>query len=149
MSFEEIVKSIDDIKGCYEKGLRALKGGQSTKIRVAKTRQLNGSVDLDSCTVKKYPDDARWDYIVGYKKKVFFIEIHPASTSNVKEIVKKSDWLRKWLKVKGRALKPKIARNEPYRWVATGKVAILPNSKYARVLAQNKISFPQKITRLD
>lgn len=149
MSFEEIVKSIDDIKRCYEKGLRAFKGDESKKIRVTNPRLLNGSVGLDFCTVDKYPDDPRWDYIVGYKKKVFFIEIHPASTSNVKEVVKKSDWLRKWLKDKGSALKPIISGKEPYRWVATGKVAILRNSKYARELAQNKISFLQKITCLD
>lgn len=148
MSFKEDVESIQEIAACYKPGLQAL-SGDSKKVRCQETRDLDGSVDLDNCVKSKYPQSSRWDYILSYKSQSYFIEVHPATTGEVKEIIKKIIWLKKWLKVKGKNLNNNKTKNQPFRWIASGKVAITKKSKYARQLTQNGVSFPQKITRLD
>lgn len=40
-----------------------------------------------------YPNASRWDYAIGYDQKAWFVEVHPANTSNVKEMLKKVEWL--------------------------------------------------------
>ena len=82
----------------------------------------------------------RWDYAVEYDKETFFIEIHPGSTSEIQTVIAKLDWLKHWLKEKAPeidALKPKD--KQPYHWVFTNKFAILPNSRYARLLSLHGI----------
>jgi len=103
MSFKKDVESIKDINACYKPGLQAL-SGDSEKVKCKKTRDLDGSVNLDDCVKSKYPNDPRWDYIISYKDQNYFIEVHPASTGEVKEIIKKITWLKRWLKKKGKIL---------------------------------------------
>jgi hypothetical protein len=74
-----------------------LKEGESQLIAVNNTRLLEGSVDIDACTLKNHPNEARWDYAIGYESKAYFVEIHPADTSNVNEVIKKAEWLKQWL----------------------------------------------------
>lgn len=148
MSFKEDVERIQEIDTCYQPGLQAL-SGDSGKIQCQDTRDLDGSVNLDECVRPIYPNDSRWDYIVSYRDRNFFIEVHPASTGEVKEIVKKVTWLKQWLKAKGTVLVKNKADNQPFRWVASGKIAITKTGKYAKQLAQNGVNLPQKITRLD
>lgn len=149
MSFEDKVKATGEISGCYEAGLQALDGNNSKSILVNETRDLDGSVNLDNCTLRKYQNANRWDYIIGYKNEAFFVEVHPASSGEVKEIVKKVKWLKKWLKTKASQINSIKAKQQPFRWVASGKIAITKNSRYSRTLTQNNVSFPQKVTKLD
>lgn len=144
MFFENIVESIGDIENCYKAGLQALEGNDSTKIRVQNTRKINGSVNLDACTVEKYPTDNRWDYIIGYKEMLFFVEIHPASTSNVSEVVKKVVWLKQWLKVKGTPLMTRIAKKEPYRWLQQVRWHLLKTANMPGFLLRIKFRFLRK-----
>jgi len=148
MSFKRDVEKIREISTCYQKGLRAL-AGYSKRVKCNDTSNIGGSVHLDECVKEIYPDSARWDYIVSHQNQNFFIEVHPATTGEVKVVINKVRWLKKWLKVKAVALNNNKARNQPFRWVSSGKVAIAKKSKYARQLAQNGISEPQRITRLD
>lgn len=67
-----------------------------------------------------------------------FVEVHPANTSNVDEVVKKKKWLDVWLKTNALDLKAMMAGTS-YYWIASGKVAILPNSPQARKIAKNKL----------
>lgn len=67
-----------------------------------------------------------------------FVEVHPANTSNVDEVVKKKKWLDVWLKTNALDLKAMMA-GTGYYWIASGKVAILPNSPQAREIAKNKL----------
>lgn len=61
----------------------------SAKVKAEDGRKLQGSVDIDACTKGKYPNDARWDYAIGYDGKAMFVEVHPANTSNVREMESK------------------------------------------------------------
>ena len=107
---------------------------------VPNPRLIGGSLDIDSSTKTKYPDDFRWDYAVEYNNETFFIEVHPGSTTEIQTVIAKLNWLKQWLKEKASeidALKPKDKR--PYHWIFTSKFAILPNSRYAKLLSSHGI----------
>lgn len=135
--FQQAVESTPDIKNGFRDGLQAL-GTNAQRITAQNTRKLEGSVDIDACTQSLYPNEARWDYAVGYDKKAYFFEVHPADTSNVKEMIKKAEWLNKWLTQKAPSLNS-LAANKVLYWIASGRQKILPNSPQHRKLSQSKI----------
>jgi len=91
MSFSEKVRAIDEINDCLRSGLQAL-GGNSTVVVTANSRDCQGSVDFDDCLQHRYPDTARWDYLIGYAGRAYFVEVHPATTRNVSEVINKLCW---------------------------------------------------------
>lgn len=137
-TFKSIVQAIPTIAGAYREGLQALESKDAEKVKPQNPRKLSGSVYLDKCLKTTNPHDARWDYVIGYSEKAYFVEVHPANTSNVDEVVKKKKWLDVWLKTNALDLKAMMAGTS-YYWIASGKVAILPNSPQARKIAKNKL----------
>ena len=137
-TFKSIVQAIPAIAGAYREGLQALGSNAAGKVKPQNPRKLSGSVYLDKCLKTTNPHDARWDYVIGYREKAYFVEVHPANTSNVDEVVKKKKWLDVWLKTNALDLKAMMAGTS-YYWIASGKVAILPNSPQARKIAKNKL----------
>lgn len=137
-TFKSIVQAIPAIAGAYREGLQALESKDAGKVKPQNPRKLSGSVYLDKCLKTTNPHDARWDYVIGYREKAYFVEVHPANTSNVDEVVKKKKWLEVWLKTNALDLKAMMA-GTGYYWIASGKVAILPNSPQARKVAKNKL----------
>lgn len=137
-TFEGIVKSIPMIANAYKDGLQALESKDAVKIKPKNPRNLSGSVYLDKCLEKTNPHDARWDYVLGYKEKAYFVEVHPANTSNIEEVVKKKKWLEAWLLSNAKELQTLMVGTN-YYWIASGKVAVLPNSPQARRIAKNKL----------
>ena len=135
--FELAVTNTPNIAGGYKNGLQAF-GRNSSFVEVDDTKKLEGSVDIDECTKELYPDEPRWDYALGYGGKAYFIEVHPASTSDVKTVIEKAKWLDGWLNAKAKELKALKAGNNLY-WVASGKVNILRTSRQYRMLMQSKI----------
>ena len=55
LNFADAVQGTPEIAECLKKGLQAL-GANSNKIKVRVTRDLKGSVDIDSCLAKLYPN---------------------------------------------------------------------------------------------
>lgn len=137
-TFKSIVQAIPAIAGAYREGLQAFESKDAGKVKPQNPRKLSGSVYLDKCLKTTNPHDARWDYVIGYSEKAYFVEVHPANTSNVDEVVKKKKWLDVWLKTNALDLKAMMA-GTGYYWIASGKVAILPNSPQARKIAKNKL----------
>lgn len=137
-TFKSIVQAIPAIAGAYREGLQALESKDAGKVKPQNPRKLSGSVYLDKCLKTTNPHDACWDYVIGYREKAYFVEVHPANTSNVDEVVKKKKWLDVWLKTNALDLKAMMAGTS-YYWIASGKVAILPNSPQARKIAKNKL----------
>lgn len=135
--FKDAVEKTADLRGGFRKGLQALKGN-STKVATGNPGKLSGSVDIDECTKHIYPNDARWDYAIGYDNEAWFLEVHPANTSNVKEMVKKVQWLEKWLLGPGRKLCA-IRKDKVHYWIPSGKVCILKTSPQYRSLAQHNL----------
>lgn len=147
MAFKTDVENHQEVSMCYKPGLQAL-GAYSSKVKPSKSEKTEGSVFLERCLQRNYRDAPLWDYMIGYDSEVYFVEIHPASTSNVKEMIKKVQWLKKWLKENGHNFLKKQTPYRPYRWVATSRVAIAKNSRQAKDIARNGLSFPQKTTCL-
>lgn len=137
ISFKDAIDSTPNLKGGFRMGLQAL-GANSQYIKADNTRMIEGSVDIDQCTLHLYPTAPRWDYAISYAGKVYFVEVHPAATSNVKELIQKNNWLKNWLNREATTLKS-LPTNRCTYWIASGKVSILPNSPQSRQLAQSKI----------
>lgn len=139
------VAQTSDVTGHFMSGIQAVKKEYHSKIQVSNPRNLTGSIDIDTETFPLYPNENRWDYAIEYNKETFFVEFHPASTSNVDEMIGKLSWLDWWLKEKApliSALKPK--KGNAYHWVATGSIKILNGSRQYRQLAERGL-LPKKL----
>lgn len=149
MSFTDVVHCIPDIAECLKAGLQAL-GANSSKVEVRTTRELTGSVDIDACLARRYPNAPRWDYVFGYKDRVYYIEIHPAgSTSEVKRVTAKLGWLKQWRKRSAQSLEA-LEYCSTYHWISTGKTASsVKRGKYRQILAQNGIRGPNSVLNAD
>lgn len=86
--FQKAVTDCAEIADALKPELSAM-GGYSTLVKIENTRLIDGSVDIDNAVKKLYPNDSRWDYVIGYNGNAYFIEIHPADTKNVDEMIKK------------------------------------------------------------
>ena len=151
MTFQQAVVQTTDLGAyvfCY--GLRAL-GNDSSRVQVARRRSLVGSVALDDVLRARYPDDPRWDYGVGLQKSAresaVWIEVHPASTSEVRTVLRKLQWLKNWLKTRAPALE-KLTGVRSYFWVATRGVHIRQGSPQARLLQLAGLSLPRNRVNL-
>lgn len=147
MTFQEaVVRTADLGASAFRYGLQAL-GNNSSKIRAANTRSLVGSVALEIALRDRYPNDPLWDYGVGVKQSArvsaLWIELHPASTSEVRTVLRKLEWLKNWLKDRAPALQ-KLTGVQSYFWVATGGVHIRQGSPQARLLQSAGLSMPRK-----
>lgn len=133
MTFKKAVEATPAIAAHLKPGLQALSHGHRRLIRCSKPKELGGSIDLDDVLRSSKPRDARWDYGLGFRKpQVVWIEVHPASSSHVAEVLNKLNWLRSWLKNEAPALCQLKAR---FIWLPTGSVALPANSPKRKVLA--------------
>jgi hypothetical protein len=96
--FERAVKASPLLRNFYQRGLQALRSDNRAKIHCKNPGKLTGSVDLDRGLAKALPNDRRWDYGIGYRRSsrelAIWVEFHPASSSNVGEVLKKLEWLK-------------------------------------------------------
>lgn len=147
MSFVDAVRSASEIAECLRDGLQAL-GSNSRKIEVNSTRDLTGSVDIDSCVATSYPNDHRWDYVFGYKDRIYYVEVHSGTTGQVRVVIAKLNWLKQWRRRSATSLDAS-QHSSSYHWVSSGKTAITKNSKYSRMLVQHGISGPNSMLKAD
>jgi hypothetical protein len=142
-AFRSAVQATPHISNCYAVGLQAM-GNYSTMIQPIPTRLCEGSVDIDNCTIGLFPNDSRWDYAIAFDSKVYFIEVHPASSSEVSTVLNKFGWLKNWLSNHAPELK-RMSANSSFFWIPTGKHGILRNSPQARNLATSGIQVVSKL----
>jgi len=139
MTFKQAVEATPDVATGFRTGLTAL-GAYSSKVTVSDTNQLQGSIDIDTCTKAQYPNDNRWDYAFAYKGEAFFIEVHSANTSEVSTVLRKLQWLKDWLNHQAPEInKLKTTKMHPFYWIQSKNFAILPNSRQARAAAVAKL----------
>ena len=135
-SFRKAIENTPDVQHGFREGLQAM---------VKDARRLDGSLNIDEETKMLYPNESRWDYAVGYDGKVYYVEVHPANTSNIEEVIKKKVWLVKWLKEKAPSLNALKAGSPKFQWAATESgVHISSQSMYARRLSQRGIEKPRR-----
>lgn len=145
-AFTDAVKNTPEICLGLRIGLQALKN-DAGRVEATDNRKLNGSVDIDETTKNLYPEASRWDYVIGYEGKAYFLEVHSANTSEVKNVLKKADWLRKWLDTKAPNLKA-ISGSNCFYWVSTNDFQIVSPSPQARKLAQSKVKHIGRVFKL-
>ena len=133
LTFKQAVEATPDVANGYQIGLGAL-GQYSNKINAANTRLFNGSIDIDACTTKKYPNENRWDYALAYSQKVYFVEVHSATTSQVSIVLRKLQWLKDWLNLHAPEIN-KLKAQQPYYWIMSNNNRILKSSRQARQVA--------------
>ncbi|NMC21244.1 MAG: hypothetical protein GYA33_12590 [Thermogutta sp.] len=152
MTFEQAVRACPLLRSLYQRGLAAL-GSHSGCVSCNDPRRLTGSVDLDGATQKAFPDSPRWDYGIGFrppkgKEVALWIEIHPASSTHVDEVLKKLNWLRDWLDKNAKALQ-NLTKQGGYYWIAPdGRIAVTPNSPQAKRLAKEGLRGPLRGLKL-
>jgi len=135
-SFKQAVLITEDIKKCYQKGLQGLRENRN-KIVLHNPLECGGSVEIDECTMKKYPNSNRWDYVFDYKGEAFFMEVHTANTGEVSIVLRKLQWLIDWLHSKAPELNNLKSKNKAaFYWVQSGGYNILKNSPQERAIIQ-------------
>lgn len=154
MRFKNAVQATKGLAGAYRPGLQALAPADHKRISCKDTRKLAGSVNLDETLKQAQPNEPRWDYGVGVARgprdRAVWVEVHPASSLHVDEVIKKRRWLRRWLEDKAPAIEAITPRRaEAYLWLASGKVAFQKNSPQSRRLAEAGISHPCEHVDLD
>lgn len=136
-AFRMAVEGTPDVANGYCPGLQALENVDKSAVKLNDKRKVDGSLNIDKETKHLYPNEPRWDYAVGYDDKVFFVEVHPANISNISEMVKKKEWLKKWLQSKAPLLDALPSGNPRFLWAATESgVHILNQTSHMRKLAQ-------------
>ena len=152
-AFQKAVSDTPDLgKHAYHAGLKALTAAHRKRIQQGEARIL-GSINLDRALCQRYPNEPRWDYGIGIQKgsKPFaiWVEVHPASTSNVSEVLLKLRWLKGWLSGQATQLHALTPPQRAYHWIATDGVRITPNSQEARQLAQAGLTMPHEVLKLN
>ncbi len=134
--FKKTIEATPHIKDGYRSGLRAF-GSYSTKIELGQTSGCEGSVDIDTHTSVHFPVDNRWDYVFSYKGEVFFVEVHPANTAEVRVVLRKLEWIKTWLKEHAAALNALRPRQLPsFYWIQSGNFQIPSNTPQYRAASQ-------------
>ena len=148
MNFTDAIRSTPEIAECLRNGLQAL-GAYSGKIRVLKTRDLIGSVDIDTCLEKRYPNAHRWDYVFGYENHIYYVEVHQGNTGEVEDVIAKFSWLKQWRKRSATSLENLKGRST-YHWISVkGTASIGKRSNHRRKLDQSGIRGPSSVLKAD
>lgn len=140
MTFKKAVKATYLLEHAYEKGLEALRAEDKPHIEAEDTRKILGSVDIDNAYVNEDPNGNRWDFAIGYQHSspkhdvVYWVELHTASDSQVKVVIKKAQWLLSWLKGHGKEL-AKFERE--IIWVSSGATRLTPSATQKKQMAQS------------
>jgi hypothetical protein len=105
----------------YCTGLGALEPTDRQRISCRNTRLLTGSINVDAALRASQPTASRWDYGLGYgsgrRERAIWVEVHPASSHHIDDMLKKLTWLRTWLRDEAPRLR-KLDSGE-YHWIST------------------------------
>ena len=159
MSFKAAVRAAPPpVDRAWKPGKRALPRAHHARAKCEDAHRLTGSIDLDSALAKnaRHANEPRWDYGLGYQpphgaERAIWLEVHPAATSNVGEVIAKLGWLRAWLRDEAPRLESLTVTDSDipaFVWVATAGVHIPPNSPQARRLYRHGLRMPRRALRL-
>jgi hypothetical protein len=151
MSFRQAVESTAAIRDSFREGLGSVRNVDRTRLRCSNPRRLRGSVNLDDALRLALPNDPRGDYAIGisqrsHSDRAVWLEVHPASSLHVGEVLNKLRWLKGWLASDAPELQGLPAH---FCWVATGSVSFRRGSREEKRIAQEGIRFPSKLLNLD
>jgi len=129
------------LRGHVKPGKQGLDGAHRQRIQETE-RRVAESLNLEKALVAT--PGKKWDYLVGIDADLLAVEIHPATSSEVKTIIgKKQDSLSRL----GSHLRPSASVSAWY-WLASGNVRMTQGTTEARNLAKNGIEFPRRLLRV-
>jgi hypothetical protein len=143
-NFHQKVESIPALVGHWKEGLQALRPEDKPHIEAEDTRKLRGSVDVDKAYQKLAPQDNRWDFAIAYQHSnrtdefVYWVELHTASDSQIKVVIKKAQWLLDWLRNEG---KPVADLEKSVVWVSSGHTSFTRGSSQMKQIAQAGLKY--------
>ena len=150
MTFRQAVTATPQLGAhAFNEGLQALEAADRARFRIADTRKISGSVDVDGTLEAVLPDAHRWDYAIGYRRQseiVYWVEVHPASTGDVATVQAKLTWLKAWLAGDGHRLREIEAR---FIWISSGKTTFTQGSPTMRKLAQQGLQAIGRVLRIE
>lgn len=145
------------VNGAWEPGLEALNRWHPQAVTCKDARRLTGSIDLDEALAqtREHGGANRWDYGLGHRppkesrEHAVWVEFHGATVDEIDKVLRKKDWLEKWLKKEGKALGKLTARTPPehrFVWIAVGRSQIVPGTPQARLLDQHNVRLKKRLS---
>lgn len=144
--FQVAIENTEEVKNGFCVGKQAIKRADRNKVDATIGNKLQGSLDIDNQVKVLYPHEPRWDYALSYDDKIYYIEIHPAETSEVEKVVNKVKWLKGWLNTKATEINKLPKAEHPYTWIQSGRYAILPTAKEKMKLSVVGIATTNKLS---
>jgi hypothetical protein len=138
-TFKKTVKAIPHLQDYWQTGLQALRAEDKVHVQVDEPRKLRGSVDIDKANIVSDPNGNRWDFAIAYMhtnrktEVIYWVELHTASDSEVKVVIKKAQWLLNWLRTTGKAL---ACFERDIVWVSSGPTSFTLSSPQKKQMAQ-------------
>jgi len=151
MRFKEAVEATPHLRGAYCTGLRALRAEDRSHIDAEDTRQLKGSVDVDLALRATDPHGNRWDFGIAYKHSnrkeevIYWAELHTASDSQVSVVIRKVQWLLRWLRGQGA---PLAVFERDIVWVSSGATTFTLSAPQQKQMAQAGLRHSGRILRI-
>ncbi|MGL6225454.1 MAG: hypothetical protein ACRC10_02380 [Thermoguttaceae bacterium] len=157
--FENHVRHCEEItEANFCPGLGALTDSDKSKVKQGTIDVINGSVNLENALEKvrqrersereKYPKCC--DYMIGFTKdgrgRIVFIEIHGAIDGEIKNVVEKFDFIKRWLRAGGQCF-DSVDNSPKFCWVASGRSSISPKGR--QKLEMKGVSFKGNCLTLD
>ena len=145
MNFATAVKRTPSISEHLKGGLQALHNVDRRRVS-CEGRNLRGSVAIDDALRRSHPNAARWDYAVGFGRErrhdsIVWLEVHPASSHHIGEVLDKLDWLKHWMRDEA----PELGRfPRCFCWIASGAISFGRGGPQAKNLAEAGLRFPVK-----
>lgn len=120
-------------------GLRAVKRAHKILIESGRARHFADSLDLDAATAALFPNDHRWDYLLGHGPSgtVVGLEPHSAKDDEITTVINKRARSMEALRSR---LRPGV-RVVEWFWVASGSVDFADTERARLRLDQNGIKF--------
>ena len=141
MTFKKAVEETPEVAGAYRPGLQALLAGDRPHVAAQDSRRLTGSINLDEALRqdnRNYANAPVWDYGIGHQpanrkgEMVYWVEIHPATSGEIKVVLAKLAWLKRWLAQSA----PKLnALPREYVWISSGKTSLTPSAPQKKQFA--------------
>jgi hypothetical protein len=153
LTFQRAVEQTPDLKGAWREGLKALREIDRNRVDAQDTRRIKGSVDVEEALVASYPGERQWDYAVGFHPTnlggevvVYRLEVHPAKDGEVRVVLEKLQFLKKWLRERGTKLN---TMRRAFIWVSSGKTSFTLTAPQQKQFALHGLQHPGRYFNAD
>lgn len=133
------VKSTSPLQSGVRDGLDAMIKTDKQRIHESVRAEFADSLDLDAALAPAYPNDPRWDYLLGHGASGLVVALEPHSATTSEISVVKAKRRHAWDQVREHLHSG--ARIAAWFWVASGKVDFIAQEKATLQLDQAGVTF--------